>query len=582
MLGSIAALALTLAQVPAPTPDCAQPVRVYRDGRPVGDRCPEAARAAGLTVLDLGEDWAPYPFDGAAAAAGVAAPTYRETLVALADQRFGMDTLAAADRHLELYGIPPSPRVVLAAMDDEARHRCHDAVDDAALRAVPVPLRREDPERARLRGKSRARLATVLKRHGAATSAELLALRPAYARMVAEAERDATTTGAIAALQAHLVCEGLQVRASGTLDVATTRALTVYQRRNWIVAGGELDEDTRAAMVAGSRELDLRLALRVLRQRVVDAAGLIADGSARNAWGTVLGRQLDPAAIRYQGGYAPLPEGAADAVAPATEAAARALGWLDFAAARAGLRAIVEADARPIAVALPVPPDRRGAPLALRAVIDRDPAVGRAVLILYAREGDAEVALVRWPTTVGGWKDEQQPWGSVVRKYKPSDVGPRLWRDLVVAPVWYAPRGTPDAELVGLRGGAWTAKEDLIGPGYRSAYGLVMLVHHQPVVGRARTYMLDHAIRTHGSVNYRSIVVGESHGCHRLYNHHALRLATFLLLRRAYVAHGPIAETYARRVRRRGSVWSIYRDDRGFRYELTPPIPIEVLRGVLD
>jgi hypothetical protein len=28
-------------------------------------------------------------------------------------------------------------------------------------------------------------------------------------------------------------------------------------------------------------------------------------------------------------------------------------------------------------------------------------------------------------------------------------------------------------------------------------------------------------------------------------------------------------------------MWSIDRDERGFRYELTPPAPIEVRRGVL-
>lgn len=583
MFTAIAAVVLATSPVdPGPAPGCAARVRVYRDGRAVGDRCALEAKAAGMTVVDLGDTWAPYPFDGAAAAAGAAPPDYRETIIALADERFGADTLAAADHDLELYGISPSPRVVLAAMDDEPRHRCHDAVLAAPLQAVAVPLRREDPvqaqERREAQARGEARIAVALKRRGWTDPTQLIALGPSYARMVARAERAAIRERAIDALQAHLVCEGLLAAPTGSFDYATTKALAAYQRRHWIVARGEFDGDTRDAMLAGSRELDLRSALRLLRQRVSDAAGLLADGSALGRWGTVLGRQLDPEDLRYQGSYPPLRNGAADIIAPATEAAARALGWLDFGSARSGLRALLHADALPVALSLPPSPSYRG----LRAVIDREPGAERTVLVVYGHDGAAELALVRWPTTVGGWKQEKLPGGALVRRNKASDVGPRVWRDLVVAPVWYAPASTPDADLVGIRDGRWTVKEDLIGPGYRSAYGLVMLIHHQPVILRQRTAMLDHGIRTHGSVSYRSILVGDSHGCHRLYNHHALRLATFLLRNHDYVAHGAVLEPYDRRVRRRGRTWFVHRDDRGFRYELTPPVPIEVLPGAVD
>lgn len=562
--------------------DCGRRVQVYDGGRPTGERCPDDARAAGLTVLDLGDTWAPYPFDGAAVAAGVAPPAYRDTLVALADQRFGTDGLAASDRDLELYGVGPDARVVLAAMDDEGRHRCHDAVVDAPLRGVHVTLRREDRARARARrdgqARRRARLDLALKHRGVTDPVRLVALAPSYAHLVADVERDAAIAGAIAAAQAHLVCDGLLARATGDLDDATTRALAAYQRRHWIVARGELDADTRGAMIAGSREQDFLLALRLLRVRVTDATGLIADGSARAAWGTVLGRQLDPVDMRYQGDAAPLADGAGDSISAATEVAARALGWLDFTSTRAGLRAIVEADTPSVGVRLPAAPIYRD----LRAVIDREAGAERSTLTVYAKADQAEVALVRWPTSVGGWKPEKLPGGAIVRKHKPSDAGPRVWRDLVAAPVWYAPPSTPDADLVGLRDGRWTVKEALIGPGYRSAYGLVMLVHHQPVLLRDHTYMLDHGIRTHGTVSYRSILAGDSHGCHRLYNHHALRLATFLLRNHAYVAHGVVHEPYDRRVRRSGRVWYVHRDDRGFRYELTPPVPIDVMRRAVN
>ncbi len=554
-----------------PPAACERPVRIFRDGRAIGTRCPDE----GLTVLDLGDAWIPYPFAGAALDVGVAPPSYRDTLVAL----------AGGAQDLELYGVSPAPQVVLTAMSDEARHRCHDAIDDAPLAATERLPRREDPARASARREDARRLAgrleATLRRQGLADAAALAQLGPGPARLVAQVQQAADLAAALDVLQAHLLCDGLLVRRSGAFDAATAQGLAAFQRRHWIVGRGELDDDTRAALLAGSRELDFRLALRLLRQRVADAAGLIEDGSARGVWRTVLGRQLDPEALRYRGALAPLEEGAEDLIAPATEAAARALGWTDFAAARDGLREVLGGETRLVAVPSPSVPAYHQRMLELRATIDRPASGERPMLTLYARAGDRDIALIRWPTTVGGWKSEKLPGGAIVRKYKHSDVGPRVWRDMVAAPVWYAPDTTPDRELLGLQSGHWTVKEELLGPGPRSAYGLVMLVHHEPVALRTRTALLDHGIRTHGSVSYRSILSGDSHGCHRLYNHHALRLATFILRHRIYVAHGPIQEHYDRGVRGHGRSWSIHRESRGFRYELTPPVPLEVGRGVL-
>ena len=51
-------------------------------------------------------------------------------------------------------------------------------------------------------------------------------------------------------------------------------------------------------MQIDSRELDFRLALRVLRERVVDATGLVEDGTAQTGPLPILGRMLDPEAMR--------------------------------------------------------------------------------------------------------------------------------------------------------------------------------------------------------------------------------------------------------------------------------------------
>jgi hypothetical protein len=229
------------------------------------------APGEGWTIVDLGDAWAPYPLDGAARAGGDVLPRYRQTFIDLASGRFGGDAMAAEDRALELFGVAPSLHLVLAAMDDEARHRCHDAIAPGPLLAVKTPMRREPRERAQERRRAlertRGRVDAALRRHGVSSVAELRDLNPSYARLVTTLERAEAVDAAIRALQAHLVCDGLMVAGAprGAFDVTTMRALAAFQRRNWIVGAGELDGDTVDALGLGSRELDLRLALRVLR-----------------------------------------------------------------------------------------------------------------------------------------------------------------------------------------------------------------------------------------------------------------------------------------------------------------------------
>jgi hypothetical protein len=119
-----------------------------------------------------------------------------------------------------------------------------------------------------------------------------------------------------------------------------------------------------------------------------------------------------------------------------------------------------------------------------------------------------------------------------------------------------------------------------MGPGYRSAYGLVALFHHSAVAtsGGGLAYA-DIEIRTHGSGNYRSILRGSSHGCHRLFNHLALRLGSFVLAHSEHERRGLVAERYGRLIHWKGRTLRLRAESRGYRYELLPPIPIDVLPG---
>src|SRR5438046_10089359 len=70
-----------------------------------------------------------------------------------------------------------------------------------------------------------------------------------------------------------------------------------------------------------------------------------------------------------------------------------------------------------------------------------------------------------------------------------------------------------------------------MGPGFASAYGLVMAIHLKQLPEGG---LFDNKIRTHGSVDYTSIARRFSHGCHRLVNDRAVRLFDFLLRHRAW------------------------------------------------
>jgi hypothetical protein len=219
------------------------------------------------------------------------------------------------------------------------------------------------------------------------------------------------------------------------------------------------------------------------------------------------------------------------------------------------------------------PLDSEGRPL-------RSPVRHRPTFTLLAQTPSGLVALVRWPTTIGGWKEEQED-GAETLQYKESPVGRRYWRDLVVAPAWFPPPTTPDRELVRRQpDGRLGADADAVGPGYRSAYGLVALFHHRATAtsGGPMEYA-DIEIRTHGSANYRSILRADSHGCHRLFNHLALRLGSFVLAHAEHERRGLINERYGRIVHWKGRTLKLRAETRGYRYELTPPIPVDVLPG---
>jgi hypothetical protein len=74
---------------------------------------------------------------------------------------------------------------------------------------------------------------------------------------------------------------------------------------------------------------------------------------------------------------------------------------------------------------------------------------------------------------------------------------------------------------------------------------------------------------------------GFSHGCHRLPNHLAIRLYSFVLRHRKMRVIGdlPMDPPYSRQFLKGDGVYEIRLVTRGFSYKMDPPLPVEVLEG---
>jgi hypothetical protein len=550
----------------------------------------ESTLSAPHVVIDLRDAWTPRPF--APAADGKVA-TFRATYLALAMER-ELDGTPLPPRMglAELYGVVPSFAIVRERFAQQARYACHAKIDSAPIAKLARPYGQEHDGVARVAIQNRMLLGARLERERVARKlpdytafAANRELGPVYERWRAADEIYAGITTA----QRHLVCEGFMTEkdVDGTLAWKTGMALELFQRRNFLIPNSRLDPETRGLLATDPRELDFRFALRILRERVVDATGLIEDGTAGAGPQKILGRMLDPEVMRGARGHQkPMPGAAPDLVSATTEAAARALGWTTPAAAAAFLTR--HPGGARIAIALPAAPAYHSKHMKLSAEIDRGdvwydeapmPRISwrRPMLVVYAEEGGKKRPLIRWPTTIGGWSDVRVG-GRVVKKWKESDVGPRVWRELYAAPTWLPPASTPDTDLVKwVSRGRWELKRSIMGPGPNTAFGMILLRHQRPY----KNTFVDNGIGTHGSAVVTSILNGTSHGCHRLYNQLAVRLGSFLLHHRDHVVKGQQKEFYRRTVHAMGKAYQAKIDTRGFLYELTPPVPVEVLPGTI-
>ena len=524
--------------------------------------------------------------------------------------------------YLEAYGIPPTLSVLLARFEEDRGKNCYAQVDLPGLASFDGMVTYQSREQAKreysealsdaawvekiLAGDKSAADATTGKVQMAPKSEEansddsrdgLLARiaredRKQGAR-IERYRRGQARLRAVRAVQARLICEGmLSPRTKyvhGLFDLATNQALAAWERKNDIFGWGFLGGETLTALQRAQMELHFDTFRRILMERIADAAGIVEDGSAAG------GRK--PATYRDVAGKEhPVPNLLGD-YADALLADLKIRTPDDVATF---LRSVEREGLATLHVAYrpgPLPP-YYGPHMELSVEIDRgdvwydfpfdesgkpivQPRVNFPTLTLFVDWQKQKIPLVRWRTTIGSWRSETQKNGKVYFKYKNSDVGPRIWQEIVASPVWIPPDSTPAKDLLTRKtldrdvGPVTVVNTDVMGPGFQSAYGLVLAIHHR----KAGSSLFDNQIRTHGSDDYTSIARRFSHGCHRLVNSRAVRLFDFILRRRPFERVGNQPLNLRKRFTYEAKQYEYLLDTRGYYYELKQPIPVLVTEG---
>jgi hypothetical protein len=517
--------------------------------------------------------------------------------------------------YLEAYGIPPTFSVLLARIEQDKGRTCYQSLDLAGLAAFDGTVTFQSREQARHEyNEAMGDAAWVEKQIAKAQEAArqdagqgapareredwltLVAADDAKAAArILRYRRGQVRLRAIRAVQARMVCEGmLSPRAKhlpGQFDLATNEALADWERKNNIFGWGFLGGETTAALQRPPLDLHFDTFRRILMERLADAAGIIEDGS-------VSGGKRPATYKDAAGAEQPVPNLLAD-YTDALMTGLQVRTPQDMLRALAAFRTQGLKNLLHVAFTSPALPPYYGRTMDLSAEIDRGDVwydfpyddKGKAItqqrlnfpsLTLFVNWKKQKIPLCRWRTTIGSWRSEVHPNGKVYFRYKNSDVGPRVWKDIVAGPVWIPPESTPAKDLLTRKtldrdkGAVPAVNTDVMGPGYQSAYGLVLAIHHWK---RGANTFFDNQIRTHGSVDYTSIARRFSHGCHRLVNNRAVRLFDFVLRHRNFLRVGNVPLTLRRHFESEGKDYHFALSTRGYYYELNPPVPVVVTLG---
>ncbi len=555
----------------------------------------DVARARGLTLVELGNAWAPAILDDGTGPGGAVLPNrYRGVFTGLAADRADGDgqPTTGEKNYLDLYGVPPTLGVLRERIVGDADRVCDPTFDTAKLLAVDeittwgATTEQKEVNKHHYRG---LRLEDARAKAQAESLEALAEADPRYAKDVKAHLRRELERASFAEVEKRLACEGLldlTKHKTGTYDTLMRKAMFDFQQKHAVMDQADLKRTSLEALARPLLVNDLADLRRVLAERAVAAGRFLEDGSSKATY---------PGS---DGARHPVP----DLVTAATDATLARLGIVEPEDAVAFFRRHPARDfsALRVAVRFQPLPEYHAAEMELSAEIDRgdvwydfpydekgvrqpQPRQNFPTFTLYTRWRGERVALVRWRTTVGGWRGELGADGQEYLRWKGSDVGKRVWRHIVALPVWIPPTSSPLGSMVKVKkvNGMFVnvTNYDETGPGFLSAYGLAAAIHEQIIKGPEGTTYYDNGIRTHGSFDYMSLRGRFSHGCHRLYNNLALRMFTFVLQHHRVHTLGPMALGFRRAFWWKGEVYEMRLPTRGFYYELDPPLPVEVLEG---
>lgn len=579
-----------------------QPVPFYEGGRIARQIDAATAREHGYIVVDLGEAWTPYLFtERTNDDEPLVHNEYRETYLALArgehpDNHHG--ERAEDDKYLELYGIPPTLGLLRTRFHRTEGLACLASLDFAPLQEFDGFLAYESREEGQNFARRMRTLTTqvnaLVTRESVADASALTPeqLSDREERQLAEYRRLLPRSRALVAAQQRLDCEGYFADkgrwVEGGFDWATHEALAEFERRHRIFGWGFLGRETLAMLRRPAIEGEHEDVVRVITERAMHAAGVIEDGSAEGTFRGADGQQHDVPNLEGQ----------------IRSLAIEALGLTSPENAVAFLDSLGDLPAEGhhlVAFQGPELPEYYSANMDLNVEIDRgdvwyefpydetgheraQPVERRPHTSIFVDYEGQHIRLARFGTTIGGWRSEQIE-GRIWWRYKNSPPGPVVWHQIVAAPVWLPPESTPARDVfrrTGRRGAqAWAANYHETGPSYASAYGLVAAYHSSYREREDGTVRLggDEGIRSHGSVDYMSIMRRHSHGCHRLHNHIAVRLMSFVLAHRTHTRQGNQQIAFRRTVEIDGRNYNMAIDNGGYVFQLAAPLRVNVLEG---
>jgi hypothetical protein len=579
-----------------------------------------STESTNVLTVDLSDDWTPYLFSESDGTGQPIKNDFRETFIALANERpYASPLEIAADKaalkkiaprrraelsdtqiapkvhpYLEVYGILPTFSVLRKRAVDEIDRACFREVDRSKLSSFGGFVSYSSNREARRRAKQAQALTAMLK--GEMSTKGFAAFEEYRANVKDEDKRRnidlAIEYEAIKEAQRLLKCEGLFEKEDGDLIegglcYATHLALLRFEQKNRIFGWGYFGGETLSALKKSPEERLYDTLVRVTAERTADAAFIIEDGTA-----TINGA---PSVYRDS---AFKTHSVRNLIGEFTNAVLKKMGIDSPADCLVFLRTS-NAESfrhRSVQIKMPARPAYYSDRMKLSMEIDRgdvyydfpyendkkkfQPRRKPPTLTLFVRYGNQNIPLVRMNTSIGGWQDERAEDGYLYLKYKNTEDGEGAVREIIAAPTWVPPESTPFEEIirnVSARGKDVAVPDaNVIGPWFTSAYGLVAAIHLKRI---SKEQLVDTGIRSHGSYDYTSVSKRYSHGCHRLLNHLAIRLYDFVLRHTPHRRVGQRAVNEVRRFSFNRTDYKIGVRTAGYVFELLEPIPVKTLKG---